>query len=92
MRILLVTDYPPPRDALTDDALEMVRTLRAQGHHLEVVSPNPSAAEHHLDLRSRRGQLALGTARSPSRPGRRAGDRRTRRAAHRDPSRVARRG
>ena len=59
MRILLVTDYPPPRDALVDDAVEMVRTLRAEGHDLEVVSPSPSAAGHHLDLRSRRGQLAL---------------------------------
>jgi len=59
VRILLVTDYPPPRDALTDDALQLLRMLRAEGHRVEVVSPNPSAADQHLDLHSRRGQLAL---------------------------------
>ena len=62
----------------------MVRTLPlAQGHHVEVVSPNPSAAERHLDLRSRRGQLALARlARQADRGG--AGRRGTNPAAHRD--------
>jgi hypothetical protein len=37
----------------------MVRGWRADGHQVEIVSPNPSAAGQHLDLRSRRGRLAL---------------------------------
>jgi glycosyltransferase involved in cell wall biosynthesis len=36
-----------------------VRELRANGHHVDVLSPQPSAAHHHLDLASSRGPLAL---------------------------------
>lgn len=59
MRILLVTEYPPPRDGFTEDALHIVRELRAEGHSVEVVSPQPSGATQHVDLATRRGLLAL---------------------------------
>jgi hypothetical protein len=50
MRVLFVTGYPPPFDARTRAAAEQVRTLRAEGHDVEVLSPVPSAAHHHEDL------------------------------------------
>jgi hypothetical protein len=52
MRILLVTSYPPPFDARTRAATAHVRALRAEGHVVEVLSPAPSAAHHHEELRS----------------------------------------
>jgi hypothetical protein len=52
MRILLVTSYPPPFDARTRAATAHVRELRADGHVVEVLSPAPSAARHHEELRS----------------------------------------
>ena len=59
MKILLVTEYAPPRDGFTDDALRMVREWRGAGHTVEVVSPQPSGAVHHVDLSARRGVVAL---------------------------------
>lgn len=47
MRILFVAWYPPPFDARSRAATEHVRELRAEGHHVEVLSPEPSAAHHH---------------------------------------------
>jgi hypothetical protein len=52
MRILFVTSYPPPFDARTRAATAHVRALRADGHVVEVLSPAPSAAHHHEELRS----------------------------------------
>ena len=60
MRILMVTPYPPARDGLANYAVQEVKRLRAEGHDVEVLSPGPSAAHHHLDLRGPRGALALG--------------------------------
>ena len=59
MRILMVSPYPPARDGLANYAVQEVKRLRAQGHDVEVLSPGPSAAHHHLDLVGVRGGLAL---------------------------------
>jgi glycosyltransferase involved in cell wall biosynthesis len=59
VRILMVTPYPPVRDGIGNYAVQEVKRLRAEGHDVEVLSPEPSAAHHHLDLSSRRGPLAL---------------------------------
>lgn len=55
----MVSPYPPLRDGIAAYALQSVRALRAQGHDVEVLSPGPSAAHHHLDLVGPRGALAL---------------------------------
>lgn len=59
MRILMVTPYPPVRDGIASYAVQSVQRLRAEGHDVEVLSPYPSAAHHHLRLRGARGALAL---------------------------------
>lgn len=58
-RILVVSQYPPVRDGIGAYALQQVRALRRAGHHVEVCSPWPSAAHHHLPLRTPRGPKAL---------------------------------
>ena len=58
-RILMISPYPPVRDGIAAYALQTVRALRRQGHSVEVLSPGPSAAHHHLDLVGPRGALAL---------------------------------
>jgi glycosyltransferase involved in cell wall biosynthesis len=58
-RILVVSPYPPVRDGIGAYAVQQVRALRAQGHHVEVCSPWPSAAHHHLPLTGPRGANAL---------------------------------
>lgn len=55
----MVSPYPPLRDGLANYAVQEVKRLRAAGHEVEVLSPGPSAAHHHLDLRGVRGALAL---------------------------------
>jgi glycosyltransferase involved in cell wall biosynthesis len=59
VHVLMVSAYPPVRDGIANYAVQEVKDLRASGHDVEVLSPQPSAAHHHLDLRSRRGKLAL---------------------------------
>ncbi len=59
MRILMVSPYPPARDGLANYAVQEVKRLRADGNDVEVLSPGPSAAHHHLDLVGTRGALAL---------------------------------
>ncbi len=59
MRMLMVTPYPPVRDGIAAYAVQWVQVLRAQGNEVEVLSPGPSAAHHHLDLVGPRGALAL---------------------------------
>lgn len=59
MRVLMVTPYPPVRDGIAAYAVQAVAGLRAAGHDVEVLSPTPSAAHHHLDLLGPRGALAL---------------------------------
>lgn len=58
-RILVVSPYPPLRDGIGAYTVQQVRALRRAGHHVEVVSPVPSAAHHHLPLRGRREFRAL---------------------------------
>ncbi len=55
----MVTPYPPARDGIAAYAVQAVARLRAEGHDVEVLSPGPSAAHHHLDLIGPRGPLAL---------------------------------
>ncbi len=59
MKILIVAPYPPARDGIGAYAVQQATALRAHGHHVEVLSPVPSAAHHHLELRGWRGPLAL---------------------------------
>jgi glycosyltransferase involved in cell wall biosynthesis len=58
-RILVVSPYPPVRDGIGTFAVQQVQALRRAGHHVEVCSPEPSAAHHHLDLHGPRGAVAL---------------------------------
>ena len=55
----MVTPYPPLRDGIASYAVQTVARLRAEGHDVEVLSPGPSAAHHHLSLKGPRGALAL---------------------------------
>lgn len=55
----MVSPYPPARDGIGAYAVQQGISLRAQGHHVEVLSPLPSAAHHHLELRGWRGPLEL---------------------------------
>jgi len=59
-RILVVSPYPPRRDGIGAYAQQQVKRLRAAGHHVEVCSPAPSAAHHHLPLVGPKGAAALG--------------------------------
>jgi glycosyltransferase involved in cell wall biosynthesis len=58
-RVLMVAPYPPHRDGIAAYAVQEARRLLLEGHHLEVLSPGPSAAHHHLDLKGPPGALAL---------------------------------
>jgi glycosyltransferase involved in cell wall biosynthesis len=55
----MVTPYPPIRDGIASYAVQEVVALVGDGHEVEVLSPWPSAAHHHLALRGPRGPLAL---------------------------------
>lgn len=59
MRILMVSLYPPVRDGIAAYAVQAVARLRREDHDVEVLSPGPSAAHHHLDLLGPRGAAAL---------------------------------
>lgn len=59
MTLLMVTPYPPYRDGIGTYAVQELRRLRAAGTAVEVLSPLPSAAHHHLALGNLRGVLAL---------------------------------
>ncbi|SOD93755.1 glycosyltransferase family 4 protein [Blastococcus haudaquaticus] len=52
MRILMVSPYPPKRDGIATYAAQAVAHLERQGHQVEVLSPEPSAAHHHLDFQA----------------------------------------
>ena len=58
-RVLVYAPYPPWRDGIGSYALQQVRAMRRDGMDVEVCSPLPSAAHHHLDARGVRGALAL---------------------------------
>lgn len=55
----MVGPYPPVRDGIASYAAQHVKALLAEGHDVEVLSPGPSAAHHHLDLLGPRGAAAL---------------------------------
>jgi glycosyltransferase involved in cell wall biosynthesis len=55
----MVSPYPPIRDGIGTYAAQEVKRLLVDGHDVEVLSPQPSAAHHHLALRSARGVGAL---------------------------------
>jgi glycosyltransferase involved in cell wall biosynthesis len=57
--VLVVSPYPPIRDGIGTYAAQEVKRLLLEGHHVEVLSPQPSAAHHHLVLSGPRGPLAL---------------------------------
>lgn len=59
MSLLMVTPYAPYRDGIAAYAVQEVRQLRADGIDVEVLSPLPSAAQHHLSLGGVRGMVAL---------------------------------
>ena len=52
MRILMVSPYPPKRDGIATYAAQAVAHLEAEGHDVEVLSPEPSAAHYHLDFQA----------------------------------------
>ena len=58
-RILVIGPYAPYRDGIAAYVVQQVRDLRRAGHHVEVLSPLPSAAHHHLDFSNPRSALAL---------------------------------
>ncbi len=58
-RTLVVSPYAPYRDGIANYAVQEVAALRAAGHDVEVCSPTPSAAQHHLPLGTPSGLLRL---------------------------------
>ena len=59
MRILVIAPYAPVRDGIAAYTLQTVARLRAAGNDVEVLSPFPSAAHHHVGLGTVRGALQL---------------------------------
>jgi glycosyltransferase involved in cell wall biosynthesis len=59
MKVLLVAPYPPARDGIASYAAQAAADLRRRGEQVEVVSPDPSAAQHHADLGRLRGLVSL---------------------------------
>jgi glycosyltransferase involved in cell wall biosynthesis len=59
VRVLLVAPYPPARDGIATYAAQAAADLRRRGEHVEVVSPEPSAARHHAELGRARGVARL---------------------------------
>ncbi|MGH7687390.1 MAG: glycosyltransferase family 4 protein [Candidatus Dormibacteria bacterium] len=58
-RILVIAPYPPVRDGIAAYTVQSVARLRHAGNHVEVLSPYPSAAHHHLPLNTINGVLRL---------------------------------
>lgn len=59
MSELMVTPYAPYRDGIANYAVQEVAAARAEGRDMEVLSPLPSAAQHHLRLGSALGMARL---------------------------------
>lgn len=59
MTELMVTPYAPYRDGIANYAVQEVAAARAAGRDMEVLSPLPSAAQHHLRLGSALGMGRL---------------------------------
>ena len=58
-RVVVYGDYPPFPTPGAAATLETVRSLLADGHQIEVVSPRPSAAHHHGDAGDPKGAAKL---------------------------------
>jgi glycosyltransferase involved in cell wall biosynthesis len=54
VRVLMLSHFPPMRGGISAYADQAVTALRAEGHAVTVASPEPSSAEHVVDL-TRRG-------------------------------------
>lgn len=59
MRVLVVGSYPPSASATAGENLAVAARLVASGHDVEVLSPAPSAAQHHAPLHRLWGPLIL---------------------------------
>jgi glycosyltransferase involved in cell wall biosynthesis/SAM-dependent methyltransferase len=59
VKYLMVSHYTPARDGVAIYAAEIVARLRREGHAVEVVSLEPSAAEHQADFRTNLGLLKV---------------------------------
>lgn len=59
MTELMVTPYAPYRDGIANYAVQEVAAARASGRDVEVLSPLPSAAQHHLALGTPAGLARL---------------------------------
>ena len=59
VRILMFTHFPPMRGGISAYAGQVVTGLRQQGHDVTVASPEPSDADHVVDLAQRGSGLAL---------------------------------
>jgi len=59
VKVLLVAPYPPARDGIASYAAQAAADLRRRGEQVEVVSPEPSAAQHYADLGRLRGLVTL---------------------------------
>lgn len=56
---LVISPYAPYRDGIATYAVQEVAALRAAGEDVEVLSPLPSAAHHHLVIGSVPGMIRL---------------------------------
>ena len=52
MRILIISPYAPERCGIGNYTVQLAASLRSEGHHVEVLSREPSAADHHANLYS----------------------------------------
>jgi glycosyltransferase involved in cell wall biosynthesis len=53
VRVLMLSHFPPMRGGISAYADQAVAALRAEGHEVMVASPEPSSAEHVVDLRQK---------------------------------------
>ncbi len=58
-KTLMVTPYAPYRDGIAAYAIQEVAQRIDDGENVEVLSPLPSAAQHHIALGDTRGALSL---------------------------------
>ncbi len=56
---LVISPYAPYRDGIASYTVQEVRVRRKRGENIEVLSPQPSAAHHHLELGGFSGALSL---------------------------------
>jgi hypothetical protein len=59
VRVLVAGPFPPSPDVAASAALRAVQDLLHEGHAVEVMSPLPSAADHHGPLAGLKGAIGL---------------------------------